>query len=201
MRTNHAIVSLFLMALASIIFVISIPPAVHAPSSGFIFDAAGDFGYQSGTKTVMQGMGASHANFALTLGDLLYNNPLTSSPSEQVWCQQFKNNITNVEVVVGNHDTFQTNGTQGGGSINKFIQYCPFTLGVLGGGAYGFQYYFDYPQPNPLARFILVQPNIWNGTGSSSAVSYDSSTPAGRQQQAWVNSTIDNARNSGIPWI
>jgi hypothetical protein len=125
----------------------------------------------------------------------LYSNP----PTEQTWCNQFKSSIANLEIIVGNHETYETNGTTNsatGGSINKFVNYCPFTLGTLT-GTYGFQYSFDYPSTNPLARFILVDPAIWLGTSSSTAASYGTGTT----NQAWVGTQIDNARQAGIPWV
>src|SRR2546426_740652 len=195
MRTNHAFLTLFFMALASIIAISNIPPPAHAVSTSFVFDAAGDYAYNSVTTGVWSGMKSSGANFALSLGDMLYS---MSSANEQTWCSTFKSYINNVAITVGNHDTFESNSSgTGGGSINKFIQYCPFTLGTIGGGAYGFQYYFDYPQTNPIARFIVTQPRIWNGTTSSSAVSYANGTAT----QAWVGSRIDDARAAGIPWV
>src|SRR5437867_11243453 len=100
-----------------------------------------------------------------------------SSANEQTWCSTFKSYINNVAITVGNHDTFESKSSgTGGGSINKFIQYCPFTLGTIGGGAYGVQYYFDYAQTNPIASFIVTDPLIRNGTIRSSAVGYANGT-------------------------
>ena len=164
-------------------------------SSQFSFAAAGDWGYNTHTTANWASLSSSGADFAIALGDLIYSNP----PTEQTWCNQFKASIANLEIIVGNHETFETNGTAGsptGGSINKFAQSCPFTLGSLT-GTYGFQYSFDYPGTNPLARFILVDPAIWLGTSSSSSVSYGTGTAA----QVWVGTQIDNARQAGIPWI
>ncbi len=158
----------------------------------FSFTADGDLGFTSNTFANWKSMAKSGASFALALGDLVYNVTRTS---EQTWCKEFKGNITNVEIVAGNHDTYESNVT-GGGSINKFIEYCPFTLGTAT-GTYGFQYYFDYPSSNPVARFIMTDPDIWLGNSSSTAVSYGTGT----QAQAWVNSTIDDGRARGIPWV
>lgn len=159
----------------------------------FSFAAAGDFGLNSRSGANWRSMASSGANFALALGDLLYNDP---PPTEEDWCRNFKGNITNVELIVGNHETLESNVTQGGGSITKFLVHCPFTLGSLT-GSYGFQYYFDYPSNNPLARFVMVMPGIWNGTSGSSRVSYGNGTVT----QRWVGDTIDSARAGGIPWI
>src|SRR2546427_207797 len=163
--------------------------------TSFSFGTAGDWDNNSHTTSNWQSLGSSGVNFALSLGDMLYAQP-TPSANEQTWCNTFKANLANAEILVGNHETAEDNTTQGGGNIYKFIQYCPFTLGSLT-GRYGFQYYFDYPSSSPLARFIMVDPNIWNGTSSSSAISYSNGTA----RQAWVGTAIDSARTLGITWV
>ncbi len=189
---------LVLLSLGPIGFLFGgVPPVSAATSTSFSFAQAGDYGYHPETTANWNAIGASGSNFVFALGDLLYSN----NTSEQNWCNTFKGSITNVEVLVGNHETTESNGTLAnpqGGSILKFIQYCPWTpsLGTEV-GAYGFQYYFDYPAANPFARFILIEPAIWNGTGVGSEVSYANGTAT----QAWVGSTIDAARAQGIPWI
>ncbi len=168
--------------------------AQHTVTVGtFTFVATGDYGFSSRATANWNSMGVSGASFALVLGDMLYQLP---PPTEQDWCNSFKSNISNVELIVGNHETFESNTTNGGGSINKFIAACPFTLGAKT-GAYGFQYSFDYPSTSPLVRFIMVMPAVWNGTSSSSAVSYDNGTAT----QGWVGSQIDSAKSQGIPWV
>ncbi len=189
---------LVLLSLGPIGFLIGgLGPVSAATSTSFSFAQAGDYGYHPDTVANWNAIGTSGSNFVFALGDLLYSNNTT----EQNWCNQFKGSITNVEVLVGNHETTESNGTLAnpqGGSILKFIQYCPWTpsLGTEI-GSYGFQYYFDYPAVNPFARFILIEPAIWNATGVASEVSYANGTAT----QSWVGSTIDAARAQGIPWI
>src|SRR2546426_691560 len=171
------------------------PVAAAGPS--FTFAQAGDYGYHPETLANWNAIGASGSSFVFALGDLMYSNVTT----EQTWCNTFKDKITNVEVLVGNHETTESNGTMAnpqGGSILKFIQACPWTP-ILGNevGSYGFQYYFDYPAVNPFARFILIEPAIWNGTGVASEVSYANGTAT----QAWTGAAIDSARVQGIPWV
>ncbi len=189
---------LVLLSLGPIGFLFGgVAPVSAATSTSFSFAQAGDYGYHPETIANWNGIGASGSNFVFALGDLMYSNATT----EQSWCNTFKGSITNVEVLVGNHETTESNGTLAnpqGGSILKFIQSCPWTpsLGTEV-GSYGFQYYFDYPAANPFARFILIEPAIWNGTGVGSEVSYANGTAT----QAWVGSSIDSARAQGIPWI
>ena len=140
--------------------------SLAGPATSFSFGTAGDWDMgTAGSHTLSnwQSLGTSGVNFALSLGDMLYHTPSQTNPNEQAWCSTFKTNIADVEILVGNHETWEDNTTQGGGSINRFVIYCPFTLGAKT-GTYGFDYYFDYPSSGPLARFIMVDPNIYNGT-------------------------------------
>src|SRR5438128_5384554 len=189
-----AVLVLLTFMLDQVFGILPINPAASAVTQ-VPFAAACDYGYSPESKTVMASMGSSGANFVLGVGDFLYTQP-TSTVNEQTWCSTFKGYDPNLELIVGNHETWETNTTDGGGSINKFVEDCPFTL-TQSTGSYGFRYYFDYPSTGPLARFIMVDPAIWNGTTSSSFLSYASGTP----NYNWVSNSIDNARSSGIPWV
>ncbi len=168
-----------------------------ASSVSFQFAEAGDWDSNSHTTANWQSISTSGVNFTLSLGDFLYNLP-TTQQQQQSWCNSFKTSTPggNVEILVGNHETFEDNKTSGGGSINKFILYCPFTLGSYT-GTYGFQYYFDYPAVAPLARFIMIDPAVWLGNTTGTRVMYGNASPA----QQWVAAQINNARAIGIPWI
>src|SRR6266567_209236 len=168
-----------------------------ASSVSFQFAEAGDWDSNSHTTANWQSISTSGVNFTLAIGDLLYNLP-TTQQQQQSWCNSFKTSTPggNVEILIGNHETFEDNMTSGGGSINKFILYCPFTLGSYT-GRYGFQYYFDYPAVAPLARFIMIDPAVWMGNTTGTRVMYGNGSPA----QQWVAAQINNARAIGIPWI
>ncbi len=166
-------------------------------SAVFQFAGAGDWDFNSQTSANWQSLSTSGVNFTLALGDFLYSLP-TTQQQQLSWCNSFKASVPggNVEILVGNHETFEDNMTSGGGSINKFALYCPFTLGSYT-GTYGFQYYFDYPSVAPLARFIMVDPAIWLGNTSGSRVLYGDGSLA----QQWVAVQINGARAAGIPWV
>jgi len=168
-----------------------------ASSVSFQFAEAGDWDSNSHTTANWQSISTSGVNFTLALGDFLYNLP-TTQQQQQSWCNSFKASTPggNVEILIGNHETFEDNMTSGGGSINKFILYCPFTLGSYT-GTYGFQYYFDYPAVAPLARFIMIDPAVWLGNTTGTRVMYGNGSPG----QQWVAAQINNARAIGIPWI
>jgi len=168
-----------------------------ASSASFQFAEAGDWDSNSHTTANWQSISTSGVNFTLALGDLLYNLP-TTQQQQLSWCNNFKASTPggNLEILAGNHETFEDNMTSGGGSINKFVLYCPFTLGPFA-GTYGLQYYFDYPAVAPLARFIMIDPSIWMGNTTSSREMYGNGSPA----QQWVAAQINDARALGIPWI
>src|SRR5437867_3194991 len=107
----------------------TIPRPLATSDGSFSFAAIGDYNFSSLTAANWKSLSSSSVDFVLGLGDFLYHRP---PPTEQAWCKDFKGNITNVELIVGNHETLESNSTDpGGGSINKFLQYCPFTLGTL----------------------------------------------------------------------
>lgn len=176
-------------------------PTTSPSSSSFTFDFAGDFSHYKRFQANLDSLSESGAAFFLALGDLAYGPNDTSL--EQSWCSQFKASFGNVEIVTGNHDS----GEDTYGSIQKYVQYCPWTLpgitvlpGVKPGYGYGYEYFFDYPMLNPLARFIMISPGI-NFTTAQAGFSEVWKYNLGDQHYNWVNNTIDNARSIGIPWI
>jgi hypothetical protein len=61
-------------------------------------------------------------------------------------------------------------------------------------GDYAAQYYFDYPAELPLARVIMISPNL-NIGGT------DYEYTQGREPYRWLTAAIDSARGVGIPWV
>jgi len=169
--------------------------------SSFTFAFAGDFSHYQRFQANMDSLNQSSAAFFLALGDLAYGPNVTTV--EQSWCSEFKASFDNVEIVTGNHDS----GENTYGSIQKYVQYCPWTLsgitvvpGVKQGYGYGYEYYFDYPAVNPLARFIMISPGI-NFTTAQAGFSEVWKYNAGDQHYNWTSDTIDSARAVGIPWV
>lgn len=150
-----------------------------------MFTAAGDHGTGIQTDASIHTVSTSGSSFYLALGDLSYDS---TDGGEQRWCANFKSRFSDVEVLAGNHDT----GESSGGSIDEYVLYCPFTLGLLVGD-YGKQYFFDYPQSAPLARFIMIAP----GVKGSLNIDYS----AGGAGYAFTRNAIDAARAAGIKWI
>jgi PKD domain len=201
-------------------------------SLSFSFAAGGDIGvptlnpYAAASLAQLQ---AVNPDFFIALGDLSYSSSITGDK----WCSSFKQQYSNVEIIDGAHDTGENllNDTSATRSYEKFVNNCPFTSpggASLGLGScdlpssptcYGREYYFDYPAANPLARFMLISPGVFNITGSCTIQCINNLRPGqacNPQDQAtydcwpyahgdthynWVNATISSARASGIPWI
>ena len=159
--------------------------ASASPSSlSFTFAAGGDIGTPNkGAAAVsLSYLSSTNPDFFLAVGDLSYDPSITG----QVWCNEFKEQFKNVEIIAGAHDTgeFPPNATDSTRSYEKFVSNCPFTspngasihlsplcptLPILV-SCYGREYYFDYPNINsPLARFIMISPGVFNITGGCSA--------------------------------
>ena len=149
----------------------------------FTFTAAGDHGSGTTPSRSIAAVKSSGSNFYLALGDLSY-----SAGGEQSWCNNFKSQFNDVEVLAGNHDT----GEHAGGNIDNYVKYCPFTLASLS-GVYGKQYYFDYPAETPLTRFIMIAP----GVGGSLGINYN----VGGAGYNFTRDAIASARSADIKWL
>jgi len=169
-------------------------PAENAPgpepdaSPLFSFAAAGDYSFGSNWDPSLAQLDVANADFLLGLGDLSYG-----STDEQTWCDTLRTHQPDVALIAGNHDT----GESGGGNINNYAQYCPYTLPGPLTGTYGKEYWFDYPSPSPQARFIMISPGVnyvYDGTGTWSYT-------VGSARYNFVRDAIDGARAAGIPYV
>jgi hypothetical protein len=170
-------------------FVPGTPPPPTPPLSSFTFGAVGDLAAPGNTSMVglSKRLAAANGSFLLAIGDLSYVG------QESAWCTSIKSGTKDVLVLAGNHDL---GGSEG--DIAKFVQFCPFTLNAPlqagpGTPGYGYEYYFDYPATNPLARFILMSPGISNPLNYSYA--------PGSVHWNFVVNAVNSARSSGIPWV
>jgi len=172
----------------------SLAGAAPAPPGSLAFSAAGDYGSWGGLRESLAQLEMSKSNFVLALGDLSYGgNTGYANSTEEAWCERFQKSFRDVEIVAGNHDVGQP--PLGEGDINNFTTYCPFTLNTKVVGEYGRQYYFDLPATNPLARFILISPDlIFDNT---TYYDYHINEP----HYNWTRDAIDSARAANIPWV
>jgi hypothetical protein len=160
-----------------------LPTIDNNAQTSFTFTAAGDHGFSTDSRASMDAVASSGSKFYLAMGDLSY-----VAGMEDEWCTTFKGKFNDIEILAGNHDT----GESTGGNIDIYRQHCPFTLGLLTGD-YGKQYYFNYPQTSPLARFIMIAP----GVRGSMNINYN----LGGAGYAFTENAIDTARAQGIKWI
>ncbi len=175
-----------------------LPAPQVAADSSFTFSAAGDYGSWGGFSATMRLLNNSRSEigFNLALGDLSYGgNTGYANTTEEAWCEKFHRYFPSLELIAGNHDTGQQSLLEG--NINNFTKYCPFTLQTPIGGTYGKQYYFDYPAANPLARFILISPDIVYVVDGGEHYDYRVNSP----RYNWTAQAIDSARAAGIPWV
>ena len=174
----------------------STPAWATTPSTptSFTFAAAGDHGANAKATASLASLDASTAAFYLALGDLDYNQTAT----DQAWCDYVHANLPTkgagfpFEVVGGNHE--DDNGADG--SIQNFAACLPDHLGATAGpgSAYGTEYAIDYPAAAPLARFILISPEL-----TVAGVTYH--YVPGNAHYTWLANEIDAARTAGIPWV
>ncbi|GIW62096.1 MAG: hypothetical protein KatS3mg089_0948 [Patescibacteria group bacterium] len=154
----------------------------------FSFGAVGDIGATSNSSAVLSAITPSAVNFFLALGDLSYNQ----ITPESAWCNYVKQKVGNdfpFELVAGNHEDDGPDG-----QIANFASCLPDRLGTIV-GTYPKEYYFDYPTTNPIARFILISPNLT--FPNEGTYSYAKNTP----RYEWTKNAIDSARAQGIKWI
>ena len=164
-----------------------------APTS-FTFAAAGDHGANPKAAASLAALDASPAAFYLAVGDMDYDQTLTDA----AWCDYVHAGLPTkgasfpFEVVTGNHeDDFGANG-----SILNHAACLPDRLGsTIGpGAAYGTEYAFDYPAGAPLARFIMISPEL---TVAGTKYHYVPGNP----HYDWLANAIDTAHASGIQWV
>ncbi|TFV90675.1 PKD domain-containing protein [Blastococcus sp. CT_GayMR16] len=162
--------------------------AQGAPQPGVVhFTAAGDFGSNARTDTVLAGMNAADPDLSLALGDLSY----AATGTEQAWCDKVTSQLGAgfpFELIAGNHESNGQNG-----NINDFSACLPNQLPGLV-GTYGRQWYVDVPQIDPIVRFVMVSP----------ALQFPDSTwsyAAGSPRYTWTEAAIDGARANNIPWV
>jgi hypothetical protein len=114
--------------------------------------------------------------------------------SDAAWCDYILQRLPTLgpsfpfQLIAGNHEQ---QGAEDGYVLNH-AACLPDRLNST--GSYPAQYYFDYPAQAPLMRVITIPPHL---TVENVHYMYT----AGNQHYSWLASTIDDARNRGIPWV
>jgi Calcineurin-like phosphoesterase len=122
----------------------------------------------------------------LALGDYSYE-----AGREQEFCDMVTGKLGRdfpYQVVTGNHE-----GDGHDGDIANIVHCLPNRLPGLQ-GEYGIQWYADYPEKDPLVRFIMVSPGIEFQDGNSLDYS------PGSERWKWTAAALDGARSRKIPW-
>ena len=190
---------LVLSAAVAIASLPSIPPAFSQTSNpdssqgslpeaaSFSFGVAGDLGADSATTATLDALAGADTSFFLAIGDLSYNQ----IKPESAWCSYVKQHVGATypfELLVGNHEE---TATSQGGFIDNFVACLPDRLGVT--GLYAHQYYFDYPPDAPLARFILIDPDLTRGEDPAQYC-----TKGDTANCDWLTARIDDAKSQGL---
>jgi hypothetical protein len=163
--------------------------AAVPPSFTFSFAAA--FTAYTGLSVTLGELATTNSSFALALGDLGYG-----MVNETEWCSRVHEKYTDLEILAGRSDVGAPPPLPV--NINNLINACPFTLGVPAIGTYGKEYYFDYPLDHPLARFIMISPDLrYYVDPGAPLYNYSANTT----HYNWTAKAIDDGRALGIPWV
>jgi Calcineurin-like phosphoesterase len=155
------------------------PAAVH-------FTAQGDIGLRTGAREVLDTINGLRPELSLALGDFSYE-----AGREQEFCDMVTGKLGGnfpYQVVTGNHESDGHDG-----DIANIVKCLPNRLPGLQ-GEYGVQWYADYPERDPLVRFIMVSPGIEFHDGNTLDYS------RGSERWQWTAAALDGARSRRIPW-
>ncbi len=151
--------------------------------------AAGDIAATEETAAVLRKNASLSPEFTLALGDLSYNGPV----GEQEWCDFVTSRMGSdfpFHLIAGNHESDGSDG-----NIDDFSACLPIRLpGIV--GTYGREWYVDVPAGDPIARFVMISPDL---VFPESDEPWDYSP--GSDHYAWTELAIDGARDSGTPWV
>ena len=170
------------------------PAPAPAPGRAFTFAAAGDHGANPHSAAALHRLDRSEADFYLALGDLDYDE----TPTDRSWCDYVHDRLPSkgkrfpFEVLVGYHE--EDGGPDG--RIRHHAGCLPDRLGSTHGpgSRYGAEYAFTYPRNSPLAKVIMIAPNL---TVDGERYTYQPGSPHRR----WLLRQIDRARDNGIRWV
>ena len=170
--------------------------------------------------------------FFLQLGDIAYNGTSRGNPgygNEGSWCSFVKAHVHErlgnenypYELISGNHEntaTMSSDGFIGNSTLSGFktclpnkigtIHYANEVPGTIPGACnssvqcYAYEYYFDYPQENTIARFIGLSANLTiRENGVAHKYNYcDAECPTqstSKMHLKWLNDTITGSQKAG----
>ena len=150
--------------------------------------AVGDFGSSAETDAVLDAMAEQEAEVAFALGDLSYGR----TGNEDRWCRRVTERLGPrypFQLVAGNHESDGDDGF-----IDDFAECLPNRLPTMV-GTYAREWYVDLPAEDPVARFVMISPDLT--FPGEDTWDYSEGTPHHR----WTAEAIDGARAAGIPWV
>ena len=146
---------------------------------------AGDYGANPNTIATLKRIEALAPELHIALGDLAYRET-----TEAQWCALVKEHVKRPFLLLpGNHESDGHDG-----HIDKFSACLPYAFSSKLHGQYPRQYFIDVPQANPVARFILISPNLHFDDGQVEYL-------PGNAHMKWLTTAIDSAREKHIPWV
>jgi hypothetical protein len=163
-----------------------LPAEKNAFAAEILVTAAGDYGANDNTKSVLKRIAAIAPDIHFALGDLSYN-----TIPEKDWCSMVRNEVaTPFLLLAGNHDT---GGKEA--DIDIFSSCLPYTYSAPLEGIYAKEYYIDVPEKKPLARFIMISPDLKFRSGKYYGYKQNNA------HATWLADAIASGRKAGIPWI
>ena len=161
-----------------------IPPV--GPDGSVHFTAQGDIGVDDGARKVLDTIAGLQPQVNLALGDFTYKAGI-----EQRFCDMVKGKLGQefpYQVITGNHESDGHDG-----DIENIVRCLPNRLPGIQ-GKYGTQWFADFPEKDPMVRFVMVSPGIDFKDGKPLDYSRDS------ERWRWTVDAIDGAAAAKIPW-
>lgn len=158
----------------------------NAPGT-FRFGVAGDLGGTGAAARTFEALAKDKPDFFLAIGDLSYDD----IAPEKAWCDYVKRLLGDkypFEVLIGNHEELPSSKS---GFIDNFAKCLPDRLGEV--GRYAHRYYFDYPAADPIARFILIDPDLPRGEADA-----EYCRQGDKSNCNWLKKSIDEAQSKGL---
>ena len=218
---------LLLMGLALLwVGSVRIPHGLLSPSS-FTFAIAGDFSHGAPATAVTTLWGRDHPSLSIGLGDYSYANTPPSTWCTSIWNTAVGSG--DGFLVVGDHDTYYSDRLTNDLSFGYWENATGYanSCGMKGSGVnwtgsgtisnnhacnistdlnlsdtcFGREMYVDYPASSPLVRFIVLCDGVPSIPNSTAWCDYGSTGTDASNHFAWLDSVVNQARQSGIPWV
>lgn len=204
-------------------------PVLHGlvSASSFTFAIAGDFSHGVPANAVSALWGKDHPDLSIGLGDYSYANTPPSTWCTSIWNTAAGGGDS--FLVVGDHDTYYsdrlTNDLSYGywENVTGYANSCGLRgsgVSWIGSGTisnnhacntssdlslydtcFGREMYVDYPASSPLVRFIVLCDGVPSIPNATAWCDYGSTGTDASNHLAWLDNTVKQAQQIGIPWV